>query len=1508
MLRAALLFAPAVLAASPMAALAQNATWLANPATNQFNSAGNWTAGIPTGTATFGAASTTAISLAPGGVTVGGFQFDPGAPAYSFTGTSGLTFNGAGIVNNSASAPAISMTGASIAFTNAASGGNARLILNPGASLNISGLTSAGTSVGSIEGAGNVNLGAKQLTTGGNDLSTTLSGVISGSGGALAKEGGGTLTLTGANTYSGGTTVSGGTLAIGAGGTTGTIAGNIANNATLLFNRSDTLTIAGTISGSGGVIQEGAGTTHLTANNTFSGTTTISAGTLQLGSTQASGATTGALGSGDVVNNAALRVHRQNASTIAGNISGTGTLTNTGVGTVTLLGNNSYSGTTTITSGTVQVGNGGTAGALGTGNVVNNSAFTGLLFNRSDTITVANSISGTGNLSQGGSGTTILTGTNSYANTTVGSGTLQIGDGGTAGNLGTGSVTNNGTLAFNRSDDITLSNAISGSGSLSKLGTNTLILTGNNTSTGGTTISGGTLQAGNGGTTGGIGSGATTNNGSLVFNRSNNLVVSSAISGSGTLTKLGAGTIELSGNNSYTGTTTISAGTLSIGRGGATGTIAGDIVNNAQLFIARNNDYTYAGSISGTGSVSTTDAGTTTLTGTNTYTGTTTISGAGVLQIGDGGTTGTLGTGNVVATASTLRFNRSDAVSIANAISGTGNVNHAGSGTTTLTGANSYSGATTISAGMLQIGNGGTTGSLGTGNVTNNATLAFNRSNALTYGGVISGSGALLQSGTGTTTLTGANTYSGGTTISSGTLQIGNGGTTGSLGAGNVANSGTLAVSRSDALTVANAISGTGGLSKLGTNTLTLTGANTYSGTTTIAGGTLQIGNGGTTGALGTGATVNNGVLQFNRSDAMTVSSAISGTGSVVQAGTGTTTLTGNNTYTGTTTVLAGRLQVGTAGASGTLTSNVVNNGTVAFDSSTSTTYGGTISGSGSVVQGGTGTTILTGVNTYTGGTTVSAGRLAINGSIASDVTVGSGGNLGGSGTITGGVTNSGTLAPGNSIGTLNVVGSYTQAAGSVYQVEVNAAGQADRINVTGAPGTATINGGTVQVIAEAGSYSPRTTYTILNATGGVTGTYSTVTSNFAFLTPSLSYDANNVFLTLLLSQNAFADGARTANQRAVGGALDRVSGSASGDFSTAINALAGLSTAQGPGALDAISGQQYSGFGTANMSSGLLFMNAVGQQMSAARGASGGGTRAALAQACDVACDGEGPSPWSVWVSALGGTGSVAGNSNTSTLTYNNGGAATGIDYRVDPRLLVGMGLGVASGNQWTNGFNSRGTSNSYQASAYASFTPGAFYIDALAGYAYNDNQMTRMIQIPGLQTRTATGRTGASQLLGQAEAGYKVDIYQAAAASLTPFVRLQASSINQAGFSESGANSLSLNVAQQATSSVRSVLGVELAGAVDAGWREKLALQFRLGWAHEYADTSRPVTAAFAGAPGSSFTVQGAAQARDSALIGLAANTAIAQGTSLYLRYDGEVGTGSDSHMLSAGIRLTW
>src|SRR5262245_46621328 len=331
-------------------------------------------------------------------------------------------------------------------------------------------------------------------------------------------------------------------------------------------------------------------------------------------------------------------------------------------------------------------------------------------------------------------------------------------------------------------------------------------------------------------------------------------------------------------------------------------------------------------------------------------------------------------------------------------------------------------------------------------------------------------------------------------------------------------------------------------------------------------------------------------------------------------------------------------------------------------------------------------------------------------------VTLNNVGTIGGNGTIGGLVSSGGILAPGNSIGTLNVNRNFTQNGGT-YVVEANAQGRSDRVNVTG---TATINGSTVQVVAASGSYANSTTYTILNATGGVSGAYSGVSSNFAFLTPSLSYDANNVFLTLALQGSTpFSGfGGNTVNQRAVGYALDQSFASATGDFATVISALAGLNTQQGPYALNQISGQPYADFGTQNLAASTLFMNALGQQMALARGgAMGTGQRQALAQACEVeACDGS--SPFSVWGSGLAGFGSVQGDGNSQTFTYNLGGTAAGIDYRVTPNLLVGIGAGYTSSTQWVDSFQGKGWTNAVSVAGYGSFTKAGFYADVLAGY----------------------------------------------------------------------------------------------------------------------------------------------------------------------------------------------
>jgi outer membrane autotransporter protein len=354
-------------------------------------------------------------------------------------------------------------------------------------------------------------------------------------------------------------------------------------------------------------------------------------------------------------------------------------------------------------------------------------------------------------------------------------------------------ITDNGQVQFTQTTAGTYTSLITGTGSVVKLDSGTLTLSpsapGGNTYSGGTFLNAGVVAVGIDNALGAPTGGLTFSGGTLQFTNSfnlaatrpitlnapggtidtngNNTTISQGITGAGQLTKLGAGILTLTGTSSYSGGTTIAAGTLQLGNGGTSGSILGNVADNGTLVFNRSDTLPFAGVISGTGTVNQAGTGTTILTGDNTYTGGTTIS-AGTLQLGNGGTTGSV-VGNV-ADNGTLEFNRSDRVPFAGVISGTGAVNQAGMGTTILTGDNTYTGGTTISAGTLQLGNGGTSGSI-VGNVINNGALVFNRSDMLTLNGVISGTGTVNQVGAGITILTGNNSYSGGTVVANGTLD-----------------------------------------------------------------------------------------------------------------------------------------------------------------------------------------------------------------------------------------------------------------------------------------------------------------------------------------------------------------------------------------------------------------------------------------------------------------------------------------------------------------------------------------------------------------------------------------------------------------------------------------------------------------------------------------------------------------------------------------------------------------
>jgi len=367
----------------------------------------------------------------------------------------------------------------------------------------------------------------------------------------------------------------------------------------------------------------------------------------------------------------------------------------------------------------------------------------------------------------------------------------------------------------------------------------------------------------------------------------------------------------------------------------------------------------------------------------------------------------------------------------------------------------------------------------------------------------------------------------------------------------------------------------------------------------------------------------------------------------------------------------------------------------------------------------------------------------------------------------------------------------------------------------------------------------------------------------------------------------------------------------AGGNVGGLVTAMANLPTSQGASALQALSGQPYADFGTVNLRGSQLFMNAIGRQMAVERGAGLGGARSvALAEACADACDAgtATPSRFGAWLSGIGSTGSVLGDGNAAGLTYTLGGTAFGIDYRLDPRFLVGIAGGYVGGTQWVNGFSGTGNIDALSVALYGSFTQGGFYADALAGYANARNRMQRVVSIPGLATGIASGDTSANQFLGQIETGYRFGLGFPAKTSITPFGRLQVGSSTQAGFSESGSNLFNLAFQSQTTTSVRTTFGADFAASFDVGGGRPLDIGVRLGWMHEFADTARPITAAFAAAPGQPFTVVGATPQRDSAVVGFSAAMPISDRASLFASYDGEVGGGTANHAGRVGFRLTW
>jgi autotransporter-associated beta strand protein len=710
-------------------------------------------------------------------------------------------------------------------------------------------------------------------------------------------------------------------------------------------------------------------------------------------------------------------------------------------------------GTVTVT-GTIQVrritfGVSGytIASGAGTLTLVNDGIIDTAGFNA----TITEPIAGTVGLTKNNAGTLTLSGANSYTGaTTINAGTITMGAANTFANGSTMTI-NGGTLDANSRTD-TLGTVTLNSGSITGTAGGTLTIgalnLGGPVSTTATVSTGtSTLQLG-----GTLTYNAASNpNGATIAGRlslgganrtftigdstaaTDDLTISAVISqssGSRALAKNGAGTLVLSGNNTYDGLTSVTAGTLTLS-GNNTGATGGVTLTSGTLNL-NNANAVGTGTLSLNGGTLNNNSGAAITLATNnaqSWGGNFTFTGTNDLD---------LGTGAVTLTGNRLLTTTAGNLTVGGIIGGAFTLEKAGGGTLILAGNSTYTGLTTVSGGVLKLGAPGTgtntpLGTTGAGTtVASGAALDLNgytlgTAEALTLSGTgISSAGALINTGA-------AATYSGAITLGAIAPAIG--------GSGNISLTGIVANGT------------TNSLNKVGTNTLILSNSNTFTGLTTVSSGTLQLGatGGGTNTPLGTtaagttvtsgasldlngftlgtaealtlsgtgissaGALINNGAAA-TYSGAITlgaVAPSIGGSGNIsltgivvdgattilTKVGANTLTLSGTNTYSGGTTISAGTVAMGSAsalgsgnttlGASGTLDSaafgfdltkisgpgTLTGTGAYSYNSASSTSLSTVLAGTGATLtKSGNGTLTLSGNSTYTGGTTISVG------------------------------------------------------------------------------------------------------------------------------------------------------------------------------------------------------------------------------------------------------------------------------------------------------------------------------------------------------------------------------------------------------------------------------------------------------------------------------------------------------------------------------------------------------
>jgi len=924
------------------------------------------------------------------------------------TSANNLTFTGAGASTVDFTGSIITINGSGVTISTNTTWTNANTSAR---TFTVNGAGNTFVLAGLGLGATGVTATQSQTITGTGNLFIT--GAVTNGNSAfdqgITKNGTGTLTLAGSNTYNGTTTITAGTLQIGNGSTTGSlaVASAITNNAMLAFNRSNNMTqgtdFSSTISGTGGVIQAGSGTLIFSGSNTYTGATAINAGALNL--QNASGLGTTAAGT-TVASGAALQLQGgisvgAEALTLSGtgvssdgalrNISGTnsygGAITlndatriNSDAGLLTLSGN--LGGTQNLTIG--GAGNTTISGVVGTstGTLTKDGAGT-LTLSGNNTYSGATTISG-GNLT--------LLGGNSLSNTAAvilantGGVGLNINASETIGPLqggggigGTVTIAASQTLRVNQSADQTFAGFIAGSGALTKNGSGVLTLSGSNTYTGATAINIGALNLQNASALGTTAAGTTVASGAALQLQGGISVGAESLTLSGTGVSSDGALRNISGDNSYAGNITLNAATR--------------INSDAGLL-------TLSGNFSAAQNLTIGGAGNTTISGAiATSTGSVTKDGAGSLTL-----SGNINsTGNISANAGTLTLNLTSTGNSFNIVSGTAN---GSTGIVRIANANSLNGSGNFTFGDGTVLN--TSGAAITSGMralfsaaNSNRDIFFGQAgdtsaNNITFTGAgastVDFSGGIITiNGSGVTIST--NTTWTNAIASARTLTVNGAANTFvlaglGLGATGDATSRTQTFTGSGNLFISGAVtngnaSSDQGIIKTGNGTLTLAGSNTYTGATAINAGVLNLQNADGLGTAAAGTTVASGAALQLQGGISVGGEALTLSGNGVSSDGALRNISGTNSYGGAITLNAATRINSDAGLL-TLSGNLSGAQNLTIGGAGNTTISGVVGTSaGTLTKGGVGTLTLSGNNTYSGLTTISSGVLSINSTAA---------------------------------------------------------------------------------------------------------------------------------------------------------------------------------------------------------------------------------------------------------------------------------------------------------------------------------------------------------------------------------------------------------------------------------------------------------------------------------------------------------------------------------------------